>query len=144
MRNIEVTMSRNSFVRLIRAILKDLHIEKIYKFKDYAFLHFSSRRDAQRALQLCKGDTSRLSFNWKLLSSWTASSSGSRFNQTEQLILNESNHPLIGLRFITDTFRYSVIDVCWATPQEFAPKKKTLSWVYWFSILFRHNWDHFL
>ncbi|GJQ68582.1 hypothetical protein Trydic_g17134 [Trypoxylus dichotomus] len=76
-RNIEVTMSKNSFESIIKDILGDIHLEKVYKFKDYAFIHFRRRGEAQTALELLK-----------------------------------------------DTFKSSFVEVSWATPQEYAPKKK--------------------
>ncbi|KAI4470829.1 nucleotide-binding alpha-beta plait domain superfamily [Holotrichia oblita] len=59
-RNIEVTMSKNSFELLIRDILGNVLLEKVYKFKDYAFIHFRTRRDAQHALELLRGNNCRL------------------------------------------------------------------------------------
>ncbi|KRT84909.1 RNA binding protein, partial [Oryctes borbonicus] len=54
-RNIEVTMTRNSFESIIIDILGNVQPEKVYKFKDYAFVHFRKRSEALTALRLLKG-----------------------------------------------------------------------------------------
>ncbi|KAI4454246.1 heterogeneous nuclear ribonucleoprotein [Holotrichia oblita] len=55
-RNIKVTMPEESFELLIKDSIGNIQLEKVYKFKDYAFIHFLTRNDAQHALELLQGN----------------------------------------------------------------------------------------
>lgn len=55
MKHLPVTMLPEEFTRQITIVLSKFEIVKTYKFKDYAFVHFNSRKDAEEAMDILRG-----------------------------------------------------------------------------------------
>lgn len=55
MRNLSVKWDAYSIANVVTMLVRSSCIEKVYKFKDYAFIHFYERADAEVALSLLKG-----------------------------------------------------------------------------------------
>ncbi|XP_018335310.1 heterogeneous nuclear ribonucleoprotein R-like [Agrilus planipennis] len=62
-RNLPVTMTRQELVQILTAALPTSHsMIKVYKFKDYSFLHFDNRKNAEKALEVLKSYFEGLDF----------------------------------------------------------------------------------